>query len=206
MRQDRGVSGDALIYFIDHPTTWRLCESSILPGVFRAFRGSKLPRLVARPSGRNHRRGRRPFDKAHDQDHPASYASNVEYSFLNNVRLGGLAKIRFADDESLSTLGPAGLKRKRFSPRDPKKDLQDRFSRVNPRSGTRECSEARVAIVSGVLTGRWYEEQEGSPPRRSEGHEGWRREYFNLRHLRMSRIHLLRLGAYALSSVDLRQV
>lgn len=40
MRQDRGVSGEDLIYFIDHPTTWRLCESSILPGVFRVVRGS----------------------------------------------------------------------------------------------------------------------------------------------------------------------
>ena len=43
-------------------------------------------------------------------------------------------------------------------PGDPEKDAQESFSRVIPRSGTRERSDPRVANWSYLLTGRWYEE------------------------------------------------
>ena len=51
-----------------------------------------------------------PFDEAHDQDHPASKASDVDHSFSISVRPLGSPTIRCAEFDAPLMLSAAGLK------------------------------------------------------------------------------------------------
>lgn len=129
---------------------------------YPSFRGSMylIPNLVAKAESRSHRGGRSSW-----QDHPASFASDVEHSLINNVRPVG--SLRSA---ARTTMPFAKSKGYRIG---------------------EELSHARLTLhAASALKTQSRKGREGLKTLNHEerrDHEGWRRWTFFLRALRVLR-------------------